>query len=75
MYISGKHVHTNQRKRKPFTKSRKDGMNMKNNEHRTQSAQNAQNQRSQTKSGAQNQQNHNSAMKQSSSKHKSSSQE
>ena len=41
---------------------------MKNNEHRTQSAQNAQNQRSQTKSGAQNQQNHNSAMNQGSMK-------
>lgn len=72
MYISGKHVHTNQRKRKPFTKSRKDGMNMKNNEHRTQGAQN---QRSQSKSGAQNQQSHNSAMNQSSMKQNSGSQE
>ena len=70
MYISGKHVHTNQRKRKPFTKSRKDGMNMKNNEHRTQNAQNAQSQRSQNQRGSQNQQGQNctnqSAMKQNS---------
>ena len=70
MYISGKHVHTNQRKRKPFTKSRKDGMNMKNNEHRTQGAQNVQNQRSQKQRGSQNQQGSNctnqSSMKQNS---------
>ena len=54
----------------PFTKSRKDGMNMKNNEHRTQSAQNVQNQRSQNQRGSQNQQGSNctnqSSMKQNS---------